>query len=224
MASILRRAINSFGKLKLRTTKSRHARPKIGPPLESGLGCGGRDDRENGWLRDDTGELVTGFPIGAVDTVVDVGCGEGLASVFAANTGAEVIAVDIDPRSIRVVAKKLKTSRARSHQTIVSDSNPLALADATASRVVAMEVLEHVQDPVRLLEELVRIGQPGALYLITVPDERAELVQRKIAPPAYWKEPNHLRIFSRDGLDRLVSQAGLTIEKRTYKSFFWAMW
>jgi hypothetical protein len=45
-----------------------------------------------------------------------------------------------------------------------------------------------------------------------------------VAPSCYWEKPNHLRIFQREQFDRLVREAGLTIETRMSYSFFWAMW
>jgi len=189
-----------------------------------GKKCGLQDAKENGWFQRETGELITGFQILAEDTVLDVGCGDGGNSMFAAGQGAEVIAVDILDDAVERVDRRLADSPARAHQAIVSDSNPLPLEDNTASCVMAMEVLEHVDDPAQFLSELVRVGKPEARYLITVPDPMAENVQKRIAAPTYWERPNHLRIFGRDELDQVVSEAGLTIESRGYRSFFWAMW
>ena len=49
-------------------------------------------------------------------------------------------------------------------------------------------------------------------------------MQRRIAPPEYWRRPNHLHIFRREDLDRLLGRAGLEIEQRTCYSFYWSMW
>jgi SAM-dependent methyltransferase len=172
-----------------------------------------------------TRELVGGFPVGPDDIVVDVGCGVGCASVFASECGATVFAVDIDPRALAAVEERMRGRRpARPFRTVLSDANPLPLPDGLASRIVAQEVLEHVDDPHQFLAELVRIGRPNALYLLSVPDPVAEAVQKKLAPEAYWRKPNHLRIFERDAFAQLVRDAGLSIEKQQPYSFFWSMW
>jgi SAM-dependent methyltransferase len=165
-----------------------------------------------------------GFHIDANDTCLDVGCGDGGMSLFAAAMGAAVIASDIDPARIATVRAALDRSRARDVTTIVSDSSPLPLADSTATRIICTEVLEHVEDPAAVLAELVRVGKPGAVYLLTVPDETAELVQKQLAPPAYWRSPNHLRVFSRQAFGDLVSASGLHVQHRCYTGFFWAVW
>ena len=179
-----------------------------------------------GWYRRDTCELYKGFAITPEDTFVDVGCGEGGNCVFAAQCGAaKVIATDIDPERIETVAKHMAAeAQARSFEAHVSDSNPLPLASGIATKVVCQEVLEHVEDPPAVLAELVRIGKPGAQYLVSVPDPVSESVQKHVAPSCHWEKPNHLRIFEREQFARVVREAGLTIETRASYSFFWAMW
>jgi SAM-dependent methyltransferase len=182
--------------------------------------------RDFGWFNHEKRELLTGFAIGPQDTVVDVGCGDGMSSHFAAvYCGAEVYAVDIDPAAIEAVHGRMKDQiTPRPFHTLISDSDPLPLPDGLATRVLCQEVMEHVEHPQRFIRELVRIGGAGARYLLTVPDPASEALQRELAPEAYWRKPNHLRVFGRDEFDRLVRDAGLEIEQRTHYSFFWSMW
>ena len=186
--------------------------------------CRFLETRHNGWLNQQTGEILEGFPIVAEDTVIDVGCGDGGISVFAAKRGAEVIATDIVPEKVELLKEKLAKSLSRAFRGIVSDSNPLPVADQTATKVIAREVLEHVEDPQQFLSELVRVGKPGALYLITVPDPLAESLQRVVAPPCYWQKPNHLHVFEREQFVELVRQSGLQIERQLHTGFYWSMW
>lgn len=189
------------------------------------LFVGDREGELFGQFNDETGELIRGFPIGAEDTVVDVGCGGGWSSAFAAGRGATVYAVDIDPQALAAVEHLIKGRRTpRPFHTIQSDANPLPLPDGAATRVIAQEVLEHVDDPRQFLRELARIGRPGASYLISVPDPASEALNKVLAPAEYWRKPNHLRVLEREEFASLVREAGLRIEKRASYSFFWAMW
>jgi SAM-dependent methyltransferase len=178
-----------------------------------------------GWFNEDRGELLTDFPVGGADTVVDVGCGTGMSSEFSSNLGAEVYAVDIDPEAIEAVQKRMRHMKPRRpFHTVLSDADPLPLPDGIATRVLAQEVMEHVDDPRQFLAELVRVGKPGAKYLLTVPDPASESLQKALAPDIYWRKPNHLRVFGRDEFDALVRDSGLVIERRTHFSFYWSMW
>jgi SAM-dependent methyltransferase len=180
---------------------------------------------EFGWYQLGTRELLTGFPIGPQDTLADVGCGEGGSSHFAALCDAEVYALDIDPAAIAAVKRRIRgLTPVRPFHTVISDSNPLPLPDGVATRVVCQEVMEHVDDPQCFIRELVRIGRPGALYLLTVPDPVSESLQRFVAPDVCWRKPNHLRVFGREEFGQLVTDAGLTIQTRALYSFFWSMW
>lgn len=205
-----------------------HKQPPSKPASPtSALSCGSvgwMDAKQSGWFNNVTGELFEGFKIEPDDVFLDVGCGDGGACGFAALQKAYVIASDVDPEKVETVRCKLAESQARGFEAIVSDSNPLPLADGTASKVISLEVIEHVDDPVQFLSELVRVGKPDAQYLITCPDPVAEALQRELAPPAYWAKPNHVRVVQREELGALVERAGLKIEHRGQYSFFWAMY
>src|SRR5690606_7366173 len=110
-----------------------------------------------------------GFPVTAEDVVVDVGCGGGGASMFCARQGAHVVFCDIEPDNVESLTERIRQTSARAFQGLITDCCPLPLESGFASRVISMEMLEHVEDPAAVLAELVRIGQPGALYLIAVP-------------------------------------------------------
>lgn len=187
------------------------------------LDCTLLDARLSGWFLEETDELLAGFQVQAEHDVLDVGCGDGTFVRFCANRGAAVTFVDIDPDKISEAEQQLQGSKARSIQGLVSNANPLPLADNQFDRIVGMEVMEHVDDPAAFLAELVRVGKPGALYLLSVPDCVSEGVQQQVAPAVYFQKPNHINIFSREEFARLVSDAGLIIEKRTSYGFYWSV-
>jgi SAM-dependent methyltransferase len=189
-------------------------------PFNLGL----HDAMLSGWYNDTAGELMASFPVGPDDVVLDVGCGDGGAMNFCARRGAQIILADLDAERIARAAEWIANNTGQHAEFHVTDANPLPLADSIASRVVCMEVLEHVDDPAVTLAELVRVGRPGALYLLTAPDPVAEKLQRHLAPEHYFRKPNHVRIFERTEFEILVSGAGLTVEHRYYYGFYWAVW
>lgn len=183
-----------------------------------------RDAMLSSWFNDDTGEIFRGVPISAEDVVVDVGCGEGGWLSFCARQGAHVVAIDHDEATLDRARQKIEATTARVKEYHVSAAEQLPVPDGAATRVICTEVLEHVDDPAVVLRELARIGAPGAIYLITVPDPVTEGVQQKIAPPVYFQRPNHLRIIPRDEFQQLVSDAGLEICEVSRYSFYWSVW
>lgn len=177
----------------------------------------------DGWFLNDTGELLKGFAISADDTLLDVGCGEGVATLFAVRQGASVIFTDSEHDKVRELARQVDAQSTRQNLGLVSNSLPLPLADGCASKVVCMEVLEHIAEPEPFMAELVRMGRPGALYLLSVPAPLGEQLQQGIAPASYFQSPNHVQIFSAQRFAALVEDAGLVIEHRQASGFFWVM-
>jgi SAM-dependent methyltransferase len=176
------------------------------------------------WTGRPAGELFPGFEVTAADTVVDFGCGPGHSCVVAGEVGAAVIAVDVDPAIVEHVRQATQGTRIRSFQGVVSGTLPVPLPDGVASVVLAQEVLEHVDDPRGYLAELVRIGRPGARYILSVPDPASEALMRAVAPPSYFQKPGHINIFAHKELDALVRDAGLEVERRVPFGFYWSMW
>lgn len=192
--------------------------PEINDPRWVGL----IDAEQSGWYQNKTDELFRGFHITANDNVLDVGCGPGQATLFCARRGAHVTFTDVEAESIAKLETEVRSlGTARGFKGIVCDSDPLLVPDGLATRVVCQEVLEHVSNPDRVLAELVRAGQPGALYLLTVPAEQGEKVQAQFAPPMYFQHPNHIRIFSKDEFLSVVENSGLELISYTPYGFYW---
>lgn len=186
--------------------------------------CGLVDAVQSGWYLGETDELFKGFAVSEQDSVLDVGCGAGGATLFCANRGAHVVFVDVVAQKIEALRARVAATSARAAEGYVSEGLPLPVADGSMTRIVAMEVLEHVENPAEFMRELFRAGAPGALYLLAVPDPVGEHIQKGFAPDYYFQRPNHIHIFEREAFARLVCDAGLEIVRRDAFGFFWTMW
>jgi hypothetical protein len=190
------------------------AQPAADPAVEAHR-LGRRDARLGGWYREDSGTLFPGFRIGTEDTVFEGGSDDPAAAAFCIRQGARLLA--FDPAAIRTGAA-------------------VPLADATASRLYSIDVLQRVPDPAAHLAELVRIGRQGALYLLSVPDPVQEKLQRQFAPPEFFGPPDSAQpiirglpagtrhLIERETFGVMVRDAGLSIEHRQGFGFFWAMY
>jgi len=185
---------------------------------------GSKDRRLEGWFNGETGFLAPGVHIRKTDVVVDVGCGDGALIDFCSKLGAEVIFLDRDEARLATTEAKVKANRTRAYRAILSACDPIPLDPHVGDLVICTEVLEHVADPVKFLHELIRIAKPGAQLLITVPDSRSEKFVSATAPPQYFEEPNHIRIFSAQDFKDLVMNAGLVIESHNFMGCFWGIY
>lgn len=182
------------------------------------------DRVREGWFNGKTGELVKGVSIRASDTVIDVGCGDGALAGFCAGQGAEIMIIDRDAKKLAAAEIRIRNSPARAYRAIHSDCNPIPLEESTGDLVICTEVLEHVHDPVVFLADLIRITRPGGRLILTVPDSRSEQFVAATAPPHYFQEPNHIRIFTADDFRDLVLGCGLEIMGRQTLGCFWSMY
>jgi SAM-dependent methyltransferase len=99
------------------------------------------------------------------DTIVDFGCGGGVALSAAGERAQEAIGIDIGGFAL---AKA--NSRPGKHRTIKSDIAKVPLSSDYADIAYSFEVLEHVWDPAAVIREMVRVLKPGGTLLITTPN------------------------------------------------------
>ena len=182
-----------------------------------------QDGYLGGWGKGETGELFEGFCISPADAVVDIGCGDGAFAGFAGQQGASVTFIDVDALRLQAATQLLRETPAKVAIPILSDCNPIPLADGIATKVICTEVLEHVPDAQALMAEIVRIGAPGALYLLSVPHPFAESLQKALAPAEYFAPPYHVRVFTREDFETLVGSSGLVVDRWHADGFFWAL-
>lgn len=99
--------------------------------------------------------------------MLDLGAGMGGFAVALARAQARVIALDYNPAYCEITR-----TRARRYDlnlpALVAAGEALPFRDASFSLLTCWDVVEHVQDPARLLEEIARVLDPDGCALITV--------------------------------------------------------
>jgi SAM-dependent methyltransferase len=147
---------------------------------------------EPGYWRD----VTRHFDAGA--RLLDVGCGSAwLGHHFEHYTGVDVS------------AEAVAAARARGHEVIQADvEQPLPFADTSFDGAVLKDVLEHVLDPVAVVNEIRRVLVPGGRVFASSPD-----AQRWV-----WDDYTHRRPFTRKAFRLLFEDQGLTVELSGYES------
>ncbi len=111
----------------------------------------------NPWI---VAEIRHRFPRGQV-RVLDVGCGAGFLSNELARQGFAVTGLDASPQSLSVAARYDTTGRVN-YEAGLADRLPYP--DASFQAACAMDFLEHVDDPARVVGECARVLMPGGLF------------------------------------------------------------
>jgi ubiquinone/menaquinone biosynthesis C-methylase UbiE len=104
------------------------------------------------------------------ERVLELGPGPGMFTVEAAQrVGPEgrLIAVDIQPKMIAQVKKRVREAGLTNVETHVADAYHLPLDDASVGRAFLVTVLPEIPDQARALAELRRVLKPDGLLSIT---------------------------------------------------------
>jgi SAM-dependent methyltransferase len=99
------------------------------------------------------------------DTIVEFGCGGGVALSAAGERAKVAIGIDIGD-----IALAKANRRPGKHRTMKSDIAKVPLPSDFADIIYSFEVLEHVWDPAAVIREMVRVLKPGGTLLITTPN------------------------------------------------------
>jgi ubiquinone/menaquinone biosynthesis C-methylase UbiE len=125
--------------------------------------------------------------------LLDLGAGMGGFAVAAALRGAQVTVSEYNPAYCEIV--RLRAARHSLPIPIFNAAGEqLPFPDTSFDTVVCWDVIEHVQDPKRVLAEVARVLRPGGTALITVINRRA------------WVDP-HYHIRGLNWLPRPLAEA-----------------
>ena len=157
------------------------------------------------------------IPIRPGQRVLDLGCGGGRHAFEVYRRGGNVVAFDLDPAELGPVRGMFAAMREageagpRAEATTVSgDATGMPFGDGAFDRVIAAEVLEHVLDDQRAMNELARVLRPGGLAAVTVPSWLPERICWALSEEYHEVPGGHVRIYTRVELEAKLARAGLT--------------
>lgn len=160
--------------------------------------------------------------------IVDLGCGDGLATSVAARAcpGHRFVGVDWSADAVRQArARGLTLVRAS------VDGSKLPLSTGTADVVIMSELIEHLVDTDVVLDEARRVLRPGGSLLLSTPNLAAwynrgllalgvqpvfsEVSLRDVYGRPGSQVAGHLRMFTRRALVALLAARGFSQIKAT---------
>jgi SAM-dependent methyltransferase len=137
--------------------------------------------------------------------LLNVGCGSGDYNFYLRQQVEESFGVDASVDDVRM-AQRLHAGIANVHFS-VGDIHNLSFADGFFDRIICMDTLEHVADPLRAVAELFRVLEPGGQVIFSVPAQEFPVTYDPLnrARLAFGKRPwpigaygfGHEKLFSR---------------------------
>ena len=159
------------------------------------------------------------FARASAESLLDVGCGEGvLVHQWAQQLGDKrVVGIDLEEESIQAGWAQRQAPNLE-YKILKAENFPFA--DDEFDVASAIEVLEHVPDPEHTVAEMARVAKRW--LLVSVPREpiwRAVNMARGAYLKDWGNTPGHLNHWSTRSFKRLLSQHGEVVEVR--KPFPW---
>lgn len=143
-------------------------------------------------------------------TVADIGAGQGHGLIPLLRAGwTDLVAVDRDPFNLERFERELGF---RAVQCDV-ERESLALEDDEVDAVLCLHLIEHLQSPDNLLQEVRRVLRPGGKLFLVTPDWRKQM-------RTFYRDPTHVRPYDRVSLERLLRMHELEVETSAWGSAF----
>jgi SAM-dependent methyltransferase len=152
--------------------------------------------------------------------VLDVGAGFGRHVFECARRGADVVALDYAEDEVvqtratlggMVDAGEIDIERFKG--VLRGDATKLPFADGAFDTVITSEVLEHIQDDVAAISEMIRVLKPGGMFAATVPAWMPEKINWMLSDEYHAPKSvgGHVRIYSKTELAAKLRAAGLDL-------------
>jgi 2-polyprenyl-3-methyl-5-hydroxy-6-metoxy-1,4-benzoquinol methylase len=126
-----------------------------------------------------------------VSVVLDIGCGGAWLAKNLLPTGKSVISTDIS--DINPI-KAIKNFSSKNHFGLVADVFQLPLKESSIDCVIASEIIEHVDDPIRFISCLLKVIKKGGCMIITTPYN--ELIRTSLCIHCNKETPHNAHLHS----------------------------
>lgn len=124
------------------------------------------DDGPAGWARPLHAAVLDAVDVTDGTALLDLGCGTGELARAAADRGARVTGVDLDPEALALASAAVPKGRFVAGDA--HDLGPAAALGGPFAVVSAVQLLAHVTNPLKVLREARRVAVPGGTVVATV--------------------------------------------------------
>lgn len=152
--------------------------------------------------------IVAALPDGESLHILDAGCGEGhlLEHIHKTHPHFQLFGIDVVP-----VALEKARNRCPFATITAMDLTSLAFKENAFDVVACTEVLEHVFEYRKALQEFMRVLKPGGSLIVTFPNEILWTAGRFLLGRRPIKVPDHVNSFSPRKIAKAIGQQSVVV-------------
>ncbi len=153
------------------------------------------------------------------DKLLDIGCGDGIVGYFAGTDYRQIFGVDVSDIALKIAEKRGVITR---KMNVNNDALPYE--DKFFDAITCLDVIEHVFEPVNLINEIFRVMKTEGVLIISTPNIRYwhhlfDLAAKgrfpKTSGDTEHYDGGHLHYFTYKDIEMILEQTGFKIVKKS---------
>jgi 2-polyprenyl-3-methyl-5-hydroxy-6-metoxy-1,4-benzoquinol methylase len=139
--------------------------------------------------------------------ILDMGCGAGDFVLALRKKGFQAIGYEPNPKARQIAEIK-------GIEVLPGEQALLNMPGQKMDAITLWHVLEHLHEPITMLEQCKRLLKPGGMLVVATPMYNSYDAACYKNEWAAWDLPRHLLHFNRDSLIKLIEKQGFVAIKR----------
>ncbi|MBI5892620.1 MAG: methyltransferase domain-containing protein [Deltaproteobacteria bacterium] len=159
--------------------------------------------------------------------VLDIGGGMGYGSFLVSRYADKMFFLDKSPEVVEIV-KKLWGSLRPNLEVLSGDLDKQDFEDKSLDVVILMDVIEHIEEPEKILLEIKRLLKDDGVLIITTPEQ--DYYPYTVCPKYKWGEPEdkllseaiwpwHIQALGEKTMLPLLKKTGFKLEEKSYTTY-----
>jgi ubiquinone/menaquinone biosynthesis C-methylase UbiE len=133
--------------------------------------------------------------------IIDIGCGTGYGSALLGEE-CEVVAIDNSNEAIKYANKHYS----KKANFLTARATKLPFEDSNFDIACSFEVIEHIRDTHKYLNEVLRVLKPGGKFILSTPNKLVYAAGDKL------KSPYHVKEYEAEELFQLLNKYFKTVD------------
>jgi 2-polyprenyl-3-methyl-5-hydroxy-6-metoxy-1,4-benzoquinol methylase len=156
--------------------------------------------------------------------IYDLGCGNGILSVYCVSKGYKTISIDSSSKMIRLLSDKIGNDTGNiciHNKMLPMEEDYISSKSNTASIILLSSVFEYVSEKEKLTEQCYNLLRPGGYLFISIPNKvsffrKIEIIFKKLG--LFSKNNFHFIInyMNEKQIKQLFLKYGFTIQEMAY--------